>query len=105
MMSRSDHDANAEIERKPGGFGAASAVPGGLRAFLVYPFFKGVWISLHDWNLLAVAFNPGAKSFIGVENYVRVMGAEHRMGAFASPVCNRRCPGIGLALLLRRQGG
>jgi len=26
--------------------------------FLVYPFFRGVWISLHDWNLLAVAFNP-----------------------------------------------
>jgi ABC-type sugar transport system permease subunit len=36
-------------------------------AFLIYPFFMGVWISLHDWNLLAVAFNPGAKEFIGVE--------------------------------------
>jgi ABC-type sugar transport system permease subunit len=42
--------------------------------FLVYPFFKGIWISLHDWNLFAVAFNPGAKEFIGTENYVRVFG-------------------------------
>ena len=21
--------------------------------FLIYPFFRGIWISLHDWNLLA----------------------------------------------------
>jgi len=28
--------------------------------FLIYPFFRGVWISLHDWNLLQVAFNPDA---------------------------------------------
>jgi multiple sugar transport system permease protein len=37
--------------------------------FLVYPFFRGIWISLHDWNLLAVAFNPDAKEFVGLENY------------------------------------
>lgn len=42
-------------------------------AFLVYPFFRGVWISLHDWNLLAVAFNPDAKEYVGTLNYVRVM--------------------------------
>ncbi len=41
--------------------------------FLIYPFFRGVWISLHDWNLLAVAFNPDAKEFVGARNYVRVM--------------------------------
>lgn len=41
--------------------------------FLVYPFFRGIWISLHDWNLLAVAFNPDAKEFVGARNYVRVM--------------------------------
>jgi len=41
--------------------------------FLIYPFFRGVWISLHDWNLLEVAFNPAAKEFIGAENYLRVM--------------------------------
>jgi len=29
-------------------------------AFLIYPFLRGIWISLHDWNLLAVAFNPDA---------------------------------------------
>ncbi len=37
--------------------------------FLIYPFFKGIWISLHEWNLLAVAFNPDAKEFIGLQNY------------------------------------
>jgi multiple sugar transport system permease protein len=36
--------------------------------FLVYPFFRGIWISLHDWNLLAVAFNPEAKQFVGTRN-------------------------------------
>jgi multiple sugar transport system permease protein len=42
-------------------------------AFLIYPFLRGIWISLHDWNLLAVAFNPDAKEFVGLKNYVRVM--------------------------------
>ena len=37
--------------------------------FLIYPFLKGIWISLHDWNLLAVAVNPGAKEFVGLKNY------------------------------------
>lgn len=41
--------------------------------FLVYPFLKGVWISLHDWNLMAVAFNPDAKEFVGIKNYVRFL--------------------------------
>jgi len=40
---------------------------------LVYPFFKGIWISLHDWNLMAVAFNPDAKEFVGLKNYVRML--------------------------------
>jgi len=54
--------------------------------FLVYPFFKGVWISLHDWNLMAVAFNPDAKAFVGFQNYERVMwGRNITWGAFASP--------------------
>ena len=44
--------------------------------FLVYPFFRGIWISLHDWNLLEVAFNPAAKEFVGLENYVRMMWGE-----------------------------
>ncbi len=38
---------------------------------LVYPFFKNIWISTYDWNLLQVAFNPDAKTFVGVGNYVR----------------------------------
>ena len=54
--------------------------------FLVYPFFNGVWISLHDWNLMAVAFNPDAKAFVGLQNYERVMwGRNITWGAFASP--------------------
>ena len=40
--------------------------------FLVYPFAQGLWISLHDWNLLKVAFNPSAKEFVGLENYRRL---------------------------------
>ena len=42
-------------------------------AFLLWPFARGVWISLHDWNLLAVAINPDAKTFVGLENYVRML--------------------------------
>jgi multiple sugar transport system permease protein len=38
---------------------------------LVFPFFKNIWISTYDWNLLQVAFNPEAKSFVGAGNYVR----------------------------------
>jgi len=41
-------------------------------AFLVYPFAKGIWISLHDWNLLKVAFNPDAKEFVHLKNYIRI---------------------------------
>jgi multiple sugar transport system permease protein len=75
-------------------------------AFLIYPFFMGVWISLHDWNLLAVAFNPGAKEFIGVENYVRTLwGRNIEWGLFASPVMQTvGVLGIGLAFLGYRQG-
>jgi len=38
-------------------------------AFLVIPFVRGVWIGMHDWNLLAVVFNPDAKVMIGLENW------------------------------------
>jgi multiple sugar transport system permease protein len=53
--------------------------------FLVYPFFRGFWISLHDWNLLAVAFNPDAKEFIGLRNYERVMWGRNIEWGFVSP--------------------
>lgn len=36
-------------------------------AFLVYPFFRGVWISLHDWDLLI-----GDLGWTGLDNYVRM---------------------------------
>ncbi|GLQ75867.1 carbohydrate ABC transporter permease [Vibrio penaeicida] len=42
-------------------------------AFLLYPFMKGVWISFHDWNLLEVAFNPDAKTFIGLDHYQKLL--------------------------------
>jgi multiple sugar transport system permease protein len=42
-------------------------------AFLLWPFARGVWISLHDWNLLAVAIDPDAKTFVGLENYFRML--------------------------------
>ncbi len=38
-------------------------------AFLVFPFGRGLWIGMHDWNLLAVVFNPDAKEFLGLENW------------------------------------
>jgi len=54
--------------------------------FLIYPFFRGIWISLHDWNLMAVAFNPDAKTYVGLRNYERVMwGQNITWGAWASP--------------------
>jgi len=44
--------------------------------FLVTPFLRGIWISLHDWNLLAVAINPDAARFVGARNYVRMLWGE-----------------------------
>lgn len=74
--------------------------------FLVYPFFKGFWISLHDWNLLAVAFNPDAKEFVGLRNYQRVMwGRNIEWGALARPFIQLSgLAVIGLAIFLRRVG-
>jgi multiple sugar transport system permease protein len=54
--------------------------------FLVYPFFRGIWISLHDWNLMAVAMNPDAMEFVGLRNFERVMwGANIEWGPLARP--------------------
>jgi multiple sugar transport system permease protein len=74
--------------------------------FLVYPFFRGIWISLHDWNLLAVAFNPDAKSFVGLDNYIRVMwGRNIVWGPAVSPILQALgFLGLGLAIILRRTG-
>ena len=56
-------------------------------AFLVYPFFRGVWISLHEWNLLEVAFNPDAKQFVGLRNFERIMwGRDIVWSAMAAPL-------------------
>ncbi|WP_377512807.1 carbohydrate ABC transporter permease [Octadecabacter sp. R77987] len=72
--------------------------------FLIYPFFRGIWISLHDWNLLAVAFNADAKEFVGARNYIRVMwGQNIEWSALASPVLQALgVMGLGLTIFLRR---
>lgn len=72
--------------------------------FLIYPFFRGVWISLHDWNLLAVAFNPDAKEFVGLRNYERVMwGRNITWGPIASPTLQLLgLIGVASSVFLRR---
>lgn len=72
--------------------------------FLIYPFFRGVWISLHDWNLLAVAFNPDAKEFVGLRNYERVMwGRNITWGPIASPALQLLgLIGVASSVFLRR---
>ena len=74
--------------------------------FLIYPFFRGIWISLHDWNLLAVAFNPDAKEYVGLRNYERVMwGRNITWGMFVSPLLQvLGLLGIALSIFLRRTG-
>lgn len=71
--------------------------------FLIYPFFHGLWISLHDWNLLAVAFNPDAKEFVGLRNYERVMwGRNIEWSLFAAPFWQvLGIFGLAFAVLLR----
>ncbi len=60
--------------------------------FLIYPFARGVWISLHDWNLLAVTFNPDAKQFIGLDNYRRMFWGEGiTWSLWARPVLQGLC--------------
>jgi len=74
--------------------------------FLVYPFFRGIWISLHDWNLLAVAFNPDAKEFVGMRNYQRVMwGKGITWSLFNAPIWQfLGLIGLALSVFLRRMG-
>ncbi len=40
--------------------------------FLVYPLFRGVWISLHDWDLLI-----GNLGWVGLDNYVRMFTSDN----------------------------
>lgn len=72
-------------------------------AFLVFPFFRGIWISLHDWNLLAVAFNPDARDFVGIRNYERIMwGRNIEWAALASPTLQiLGIAGVGISVFLR----
>ncbi|SNT29514.1 carbohydrate ABC transporter permease [Antarctobacter heliothermus] len=74
--------------------------------FLIYPFFRGVWISLYDWNLLAVAFNPDAKEFVGMRNYERVMwGKDITWSVLNAPVLQTLgLIGVVLSIILSRMG-
>lgn len=74
--------------------------------FLIYPFFRGFWISLHDWNLLAVAFNPDAKEFVGLRNYQRVMwGRNIEWSPIAAPFWQALgLIGLLASVLLRKTG-
>ena len=70
-------------------------------SFLVFPFIKGIWISLHDWNLLAVAFNPSAKEFVGLGNYVKILwGREIGWSPFARPIVQMALIAISIASLV-----
>ncbi|MBI1415961.1 MAG: ABC transporter permease subunit [Limimaricola sp.] len=73
-------------------------------AFLIYPFFRGFWISLHDWNLMAVALNPDATQFVGLKNYIHVLwGRNITWGVWVSPTLQALgLAGLALAVLLRR---
>jgi len=74
--------------------------------FLIYPFSKGVWISLHDWNLLEVAFNPEAKTFIGLANYQRIFwGSDMGWSLFARPVLQIACLAIAAFCIWRYRLG
>jgi multiple sugar transport system permease protein len=74
--------------------------------FLVYPFFRGIWISLHDWNLMAVAMNPDAKEYVGLRNFERVMwGVNIEWRPLARPLTQiLGLAGIAGALILGRTG-
>ena len=74
--------------------------------FLLYPFFKGLWISLHDWNLLAVAFNPDAKTFVGLKNYVDMLWGSGLIWDLGHqwPLRLAGLAAVALVLLLWRQG-
>ncbi len=50
--------------------------------FLIYPFFKNIWISTFDWNLLEVAFNPDAREEVGLQNYERVLLGRNLIWSF-----------------------
>ena len=68
--------------------------------FLVTPFLRGIWISLHDWNLLAVAMNPDAARFVGVGNYTRMLWGEDIVWSLDHQVTARLFGLLAMALIL-----
>jgi multiple sugar transport system permease protein len=74
--SQRAHITRASLRRDLVGFAFVAPFVAVYLAFLVTPFLRGLWISLHDWNLLAVAFDPSAKAFVGLDNWRTMLGGE-----------------------------
>ena len=68
--------------------------------FLVTPFLRGIWISLHDWNLLAVAMNPDAARFVGVGNYSRMLWGDGIVWSLEHQLLPRALGGLAMALIV-----
>ncbi|MEO5970862.1 MAG: sugar ABC transporter permease [Bdellovibrionia bacterium] len=77
--------------------------------FLIYPFIKGIWMSLHHWELLST---QGTKpTFIGLSNYAKLFSDPFfwsslvhtlEFAAIAVPIITMI--GLALALLLNHTG-
>ena len=68
--------------------------------FLVTPFLRGIWISLHDWNLLAVAMNPDAARFVGVGNYSRMLWGDGIVWSLEHQLLPRALGVLAMALIV-----
>jgi len=68
--------------------------------FLVTPFLRGIWISLHDWNLLAVAMNPDAARFVGFGNYQRMLWGDGIVWSLEHQLVPRALGLLAMALVL-----
>ena len=45
-------------------------------SFLIYPFGKLFYMSLFEWNLMAVAMNPDNAIYVGFENFYYLLAGE-----------------------------
>ena len=64
--------------------------------FLIYPFFRGIWISFHLIGISVVAFNPDAKEFVGLKITAVSWGKNITWSFFHSPFWQTggyTCPG------------
>lgn len=68
---------NKQRRLREGSFGYLMCLPALIlfTIFVIYPFFKGFWISLHQWD------GMGEMKWLGFENYSRVIRDELFWGA------------------------